>query len=91
MHLQVLDLTMNKLKNLKFLEKMKLTSLTELYLNDNNINEISPLVKIDANELGLITLYNNNFLINEIENSSTINELKRKYKRITIKLDPEIE
>ena len=87
-YLQVLDLTMNKLKNLKFLEKMKLTSLTELYLNDNNINEISPLVKIDANELGLITLYNNNFLINEIENSSTINELKKKYERIEIQLDP---
>ena len=68
-NLEFIDLSLNFIVNIKFLKKMtkKWKKLKKLYLNDNKINDISPLVKYDENngiELNLkltaLTLKNNN-------------------------------
>ena len=76
-NLEVLDLSLNNITNLKFLYKMKLNNLRELFLDNNKINDISPLITIDSPYLKIITLNNNNFDINEIKN--ILKKLKEKY------------
>ena len=58
--LEELDLSLNKIKNLNFLDKMKLKHLKKLYLSDNRINNIYPLMKIKLNDLEALALQNNN-------------------------------
>ena len=45
--LKILDISLNEITNLKFLTEMKCTHLTELYLNDNKINDITPLIRFN--------------------------------------------
>lgn len=49
--LQILDISVNEITNLKFLTEMKCTHLTELYLNDNKINDITPLIQFNDPDL----------------------------------------
>ena len=49
--LNFLDLSMNEITNLKFLTEMKCIHLTELYLNDNKINDITPLIQFNDPDL----------------------------------------
>ena len=76
-HLQLLDLSLNYITNIKFLKKMskKCKDLQILYLNDNRICDISPLLvcsdpseikennnkNIIFKELKVLTLKNNKF------------------------------
>ena len=61
--LEELDLSSNNIKNLKFLKGMKAKNLKRLYLNDNYINDLSPLYNIKEyfQDLNTISLNNNNF------------------------------
>ena len=71
-HLELLDLSLNLISSIKFLKKMskKCKYLKTLYLNDNKINDISPLTQtgIDENkgsiklifELNTLSLKKNN-------------------------------
>lgn len=64
--LQKLDLSINKIKNINFLYEMKSKNLKELYLDDNYINDICLLSKINPSlkskfqKLEIISLKNNN-------------------------------
>lgn len=64
--LQKLDLSINKIKNINFLYEMKSENLKELYLDNNYINDICLLSKINPSlkskfqKLEIISLKNNN-------------------------------
>ena len=73
-HLKILDLSLNLITDIKFLKKLsKKCNLQHLFLNDNKIIDISPLINYsDNNDLGLIfkdlqilTLKNNKFYDNK--------------------------
>ena len=67
-NLKLLDLSLNFISNIKFLKKLakKCKHLEKLYLNDNKINDISPLIKYEEGnkidiiiDLRALTLKNN--------------------------------
>ena len=68
-NLELLDLSLNMITNIKFIKKLstRCKKLKILYLNDNKINDITPLVKYDDTgniprliiELFVLTLKNN--------------------------------
>lgn len=71
-HLQILDLSLNFITSIKFLKKFskKCKHIQKLFLNDNKINDISPLINFsDENnkegkifkELTMLSLSNNTF------------------------------
>ena len=57
-HLDFLNLSVNVISNIKFLKELskKAKNLKTLYLNDNKINDINPLVKIEEN--AIIPIFN---------------------------------
>jgi len=61
--LEELDLSVNKITNLKFLKGMKAKNLKRLYLNNNYINDLTPLYNIKEYFpcLECINLDHNNF------------------------------
>jgi len=62
--LEELDLSGNNIKNLKFLKGMKVYNLKNLYLDNNYINDLSPLKNNNFGNVFknlTITLKNNNF------------------------------
>ena len=85
LNLQVLDLNLNKIISIKFFKKMykRCKHLKELYLNDNLIEDISPLVNYSGGkcdiffeELKILTLKNNKFYdVVEINNNNTNNDI----------------
>jgi Leucine-rich repeat (LRR) protein len=91
-HLEILDLSLNQICSLKFLEGMKFEKLKTLYLNNNKINNISPLMKINEDvknadkiylpKLSIISLKNNNFDPKEEGNKAILRNLKNN-KKIT--------
>ena len=82
--LEELDLSLNKIKNLNFLDKMKLKHLKKLYLSDNKINNIYPLKKIELNDLETLAILNNNL---NLDNYTTKDVLKFfKEKKIVVDL-----
>ena len=50
-HLRILDLSLNLITNIKFLKKLskKSENLQKLYLNDNKIRDLSPLIEFSGN------------------------------------------
>jgi hypothetical protein len=50
-HLKLLDLSLNLITNIKFLKKLskKSENLQKLYLNDNKIRDLSPLIEFSGN------------------------------------------
>ena len=50
-HLRLLDLSLNLITNIKFLKKLskKSENLQKLYLNDNKIRDLSPLIEFSGN------------------------------------------
>ena len=49
-YLEELDISLNKINNIQFVTEIKSRHLIKIYLNDNHIKDISPLIKInDAN------------------------------------------
>ena len=81
-HLDFLNLSVNVISNIKFLKELskKAKNLKKLYLNDNKINDIKNLEKIEENaiipifNLESLTLKNNN-----------LDEKDKKVKEIIIK------
>ena len=59
-HLQELDLSFNKIKNIDYLKYMFLSFLQYLGLNDNEIEDIKAISQINFRELKLLNLQNNN-------------------------------
>ena len=59
-HLQELDLSFNKIKNIGYLKYMFLSFLQYLSLNDNKIEDIKAISQINFRELKLLNLQNNN-------------------------------
>lgn len=59
-HLQELDLSFNKIKNIDYLKYMFLSFLQYLGLNDNKIEDIKAISQINFRELKLLNLQNNN-------------------------------
>ena len=59
-HLQELDLSFNKIKNIDYLKYMFLSFLQYLSLNDNKIEDIKAISQINFRELKLLNLQNNN-------------------------------
>ena len=59
-HLQELDLSFNKIKNIDYLKYMFLSFLEYLGLNDNKIEDIKAISQINFRELKLLNLQNNN-------------------------------
>lgn len=76
--LTTFDLAVNEITNLIFLEQMKLKNLKKLYLNDNKISDISPLLKLELEHLTLLTLENNNLDVEEIKNSGNYKKIVKK-------------
>ena len=66
-NLELLDLSLNMITNIKFIKKLKCKKLKTLYLNDNKINDITSLVKYKEEgmapeliiKLDVLTLKNN--------------------------------
>ena len=83
--LEELDLSSNNIKNLKFIKGMKAKNLKRLYLNNNYVNDLSPLKQNINNfpDLESIILDNNTFNLEE----SKYNDILKffEYKGIKIK------
>ena len=75
--LEYLAINRNKIKNINFLENPSLKKLRELYLYDNQFNDLSVFNKINLN-LNKLYIYGNTFDINN--NSGIIQSLKNKIK-----------
>ena len=76
-----LNIRENKIKNLDFLKGMKAKKLKYLYLDNNYINDLSPLKKYKFEyffENLIITLKNNNF----DEKDPSIIDIKDNYNQI---------
>ena len=82
--LQKLDLSINKIKNINFLYEMKSENLKELYLDNNYINDICLLSKINPSlkskfqKLEIISLKNNN--LSQISLEEEKKEIQEKLK-----------
>ena len=79
--LEVLDLGFNNIKNMRFLKGMKAKELKRLYLNNNFINDLSPLYNIKEYfpNLEMIDLNNNNFNPEESKYKNFFDYLKYNY------------
>ena len=78
-----LDLSVNNITNLKFLTEMRMPKLTTIYLDENKINDIYPLIQIKENwfncpELKIISLKGNNLRLEDKESKEVIKALKDK-------------
>ena len=86
--LSELDLSFNKITNINFIKGMKAKKLNRLLLNDNHINDLSPLknynIKHEDNfpYLEKITLKNNNCLDKQPNNKIILSELKNSVRNI---------
>ena len=76
--LKILDLSVNKIKNLEFLLDMKAENLKYLFLDNNNIEEIYHILKANFPNLEAISLYNNKFKFNEMKSSPIYKKLEEK-------------
>ena len=79
-NLSYLDLSVNKITNLKFLKEMILKNLRRLYLEHNNINDFSPLLTYLKNypNLKIITFKNRFFNIKTKNNKELLKMLNEK-------------
>ena len=90
-----LDLSLNLIVNIKFLKKMKKKwkKLKTLYLNDNKINDISPLITTgDNNDIKLILeleglTLKNNYL--DLKDQTTKNIIENFIKNSDLSFDYE--
>ena len=100
--LEMLDLSLNLITNIKFMKKIfeRCKKLKTLYLNDNKINDISPLTKNNENNslelaggLEALTLKNNYLNLNDKNTFSILDALVKisndKNKKSTFALDYE--
>ena len=76
--LEKLDLSLNKITNLDFIERLNAKELTDLLLNNNNINDLSPLknCKKYFPRLRYISLKDNNFDFEQPKNKLILRELE---------------
>ena len=67
--MEFLDLAVNEITNLNFLPDMKAEKLKNLYLDNNHLKDIYPLLNTNFPNLSIISLNDNNFNSNNMENS----------------------
>ena len=80
-----IDLSFNKIIHIEALCHMKENKLKYLYLNDNNISNISPLKRIKFyGKTGKITIENNNIIIKSAEVQNILKELNAKNIQVKI-------
>ena len=80
-----IDLSFNKIIHIEALCHMKENKLKYLYLNDNNISNISPLKRIKFyGQTGKITIENNNIIIKSAEVQNILKELNAKNIQVKI-------
>ena len=82
--LKILDLSLNNIKNIENIPKMKIDKLKQLFLDNNKITYISPLMILKAN-LEILTIKDNEFKMEDAK--FIIDELKKKMKGINIDLN----
>ena len=77
--MEELDLSSNKIKNLNFLKGIKANNLSNLFLDHNNIKDLSVLYNIKELFpcLKIISLKNNNFSLKESEIRTLTNYLNQ--------------
>ena len=80
-----IDLSFNKLIKIEALCNLRPNKLRTLYLNNNNISDISPLKRIKFyGDSGKITLENNNFILESSEVQNIIKDLEKKNIKIKV-------
>ena len=95
-NLEFLDLAMNLITNIRFVKRMseKCKELKVLYLDNNKINDISPLIKYDEDDivfpkLECLTLKDNNLNLKDDATSNIIDKLikLKETKKLTLDLE----
>lgn len=76
--LETLDLAVNRITNLNFLIDMKAKKLKNLYLDNNCVNDIYPIIAANFQNLEVLSLNSNNFDSEEMEKNQGYIELKKK-------------
>ena len=76
--LQTLDLSINEIANIDFLSVMQAENLKYLYLDNNNLNTIYPILNANFPDLQLLSLNDNYFNIDKIQKSLEYAELMKK-------------
>ena len=76
--MEILDLAVNEITNLNFLPELKAKKLKNLYLDNNHLKDIYPLLNTNFPNLSIISLNDNNFNIDNMENSPEYIELKNR-------------
>ena len=84
--LKVLDLSYNNITSIQVFYKIKLENLKNLYLQNNKIQDISPLYSFQAN-LESLKLQNNKFNADTEENQSILKGLEKRIKTVVYKED----
>ena len=84
--LKVLDLSYNNITSIQVFYKIKLENLKNLYLQNNKIQDISPLYSFQAN-LESLKLQNNKFNADTEENQSIFKGLEKRIKTMKYKED----
>ena len=80
-----IDLSFNKLIKIEALCNLRPNKLRTLYLNNNNISDISPLKRFKFyGDSGKITLENNNFILESSEVQNIIKDLEKKNIKIKV-------
>ena len=74
--LEILDLAVNEIKDLKFLLEMRAGNLKYLYLDNNLISDINPLLRENFPKLEVLSINNNEFDFDQMEESRAFKELK---------------
>jgi len=77
-YLHTLDLSVNELTSIKFLLDMKAENLKYLYLDNNKLNDINPLLNNNFPNLEVVSLNKNNFIYEDLKKSLGYEELKAK-------------
>ena len=86
---RTIDLCFNKIIHIEPLCHLQKNKLKIVYLNDNNISDISPLKRINFYEnSGKVTIENNNIIMND-EVKRILTELKKKH--IDVQIDDNVE
>jgi len=86
--LEELDLSLNYIKDLKFLLDMKAKNLIYLFLDNNIFTDFSPLFRKNSKNLKCLTLNENNSDSEDKTKTTVYDELKKIYGNLEIQFGP---
>ena len=81
-HLEILDLSKNRITDISVLEKVKFNELKELYLSGNNISDIKVLEKVKFEKLEMLDLAENKISDINVLEKANFKELRGLYLNI---------